>query len=308
MPTIRQLRMLISLADTGRYTESARLLGVAQSAVTAQVKALETRLGLPLVDRGRHGARLTPAGEDGVARARRVMQELDELERVARGGAAQLGGLIRLGCLPTVGPYLLPYATPQLHAAYPDLRLFVREGSTTSLETELQDGSLDTILSTQPETESLDSVALFTEEILVGLAVDHPLAARDSIAPSDMNGENLLTLGEGHHLGKLTGRIAAQSGARLRTDYVGQSLDAVRHMVAMGAGISLIPRLYAISEIEGREDVVVRRLDHARATRIIYLCWNRSSSRADDFTRLAEILSTAASRLIGTRQTARAGH
>lgn len=300
MTTLRQLEMLVSLADCGRYHETARDLGVAQSAVTAQIKALETRLGARLVDRGRHGARLTPIGEKVVARARIVLAEVVALERLAREDAAQLGGLIRLGCLPTIGPYLLPLVTPALHARYPGLRMVIREASALDLEMALSDGSLDAIISTTPVSGTgVEALLLFSENVFLGMANDDPLSVQRVVAIPALRDRDLLTLGEGHPLGRLTLEFAEQAGARVRTDYLGSSLDALRQMIAMGTGLGLVPELYVRSEIDGRSDVVVRPLDSTRARRAIYLVWRLGSGREADYRQLAQSLSEAAGARLG---------
>jgi len=299
MPTLRQLKMLCLLAETERFGETANRLGIAQSAVTAGIRSLEERLGLSLFDRGRHGARLTPAGESLLARARRIVQDVEDLERYARRDAAQLGGAIRLGCLPTVGPYLLPRATRRLHADFPDLKLIIREGTVPGLRQLLMDSVVDAILTVRPEFEGVDGEELFAESVHLALPPDDVLAGTGALALSALKGRDLLTLGESHQLGRLTLRFAEQAGAQVRTDYLGTSLDALRLMVSMGTGLALMPQLYILSEIEGRDDVVVRPIDSVHASRTLHLVWLKRSGRAQDFARLASIIRDAAEERLG---------
>lgn len=293
MPTLRQLKMLCLLAETERFGETANRLGIAQSAVTAGIRALEERLGLSLFDRGRHGARLTPAGESVLARARRIVADVEDLERFARRDAAQLGGTIRLGCLPTVGPYLLPRATPRLHADFPNLKLIVREAAVTGLRQLLMDSVVDAILTVRPEYDGVDSEELFAENVHLAMPPDDQLARRDSVSVAEMQGRDLLTLGDDHQLGRLTQRFAEQAGARVRTDYLGTSLDALRLMVSMGTGLALMPQLYILSEIQGRDDVIVRPVESVHASRTLHLVWLKRSGRTDDYRRLARIIREA---------------
>lgn len=295
MPTLRQLEILVALADTGRYHEAAVKLGLAQSGVTAQIKALEARLGLILMDRGRHGARPTPAGEAVIAKARVILADVEALTHLARADAAQLGGTIRLGVLPTIGPYLLPMATPQLHQKYPQLRLFVREGHGLELEGWVQASACDAALCTQVQAASgIEQELLFSERLYLAMAADDPLCIHRSVEPDMLAGRDLLTLGDNFQIGRISAGLAERHGARLRTDYTGSSLDALRQMVAMGVGLALLPELYVRSEITGREDVRVRPLDSPRSHRAVYLIWRARSARADDYRQLGEGLKAAA--------------
>jgi LysR family hydrogen peroxide-inducible transcriptional activator len=296
MLTLRQLQILVALADTGRYHEAGVKLGLAQSGVTAQIKALEARLGLVLFDRGRHGARPTPAGETVIGRARAILADVDALTRLAQADAAQLGGVIRLGVLPTIGPYLLPMATPRLHQRYPQLRLLVREGHGLELEGWVQSGACDAALCTQVQAAAgIEAQLLFSERLYLAMADDDPLVGLDEIDPELLGGRDLLTLGDAFQIGRISAGLAERHGARLRTDYTGSSLDALRQMVAMGVGLALLPELYVLSEIEGREDVRVRPLKTARTHRAVYLIWRSGSARAGDYRELGEGLREAAS-------------
>ncbi|MEO0981499.1 MAG: hydrogen peroxide-inducible genes activator [Pseudomonadota bacterium] len=303
MPTLRQLAFLAAISETGRYGEAARRLGVSQSAVSAQIDALETRLGVRLLERGRHGATLTPAGDEVVRKARQVLELVGEIEAVAAQRASNLGGLIRLGALATLGPYLLPYVTPRLHADYPDLRLFVREAPTVELEGLILDGGLDAALATAPEAATgLVSEILFTERLFIAMPVDDPLAGVDALGPSHLRGRDLLTLGDRYKLGRTTARLAEEAGAQIRFDYEGSSLDAIRQMVATGLGLALVTELYVRSEIEGRRDVAIARLHGPRWNRSIHLVWRSGARREDDYRALGGVIrDAAAERLIGPR-------
>jgi LysR family hydrogen peroxide-inducible transcriptional activator len=196
-----------------------------------------------LFERGRHGATLTPLGEEIVARARPILAQAQELEDVVRAAEKTLGGLIRLGTLPTLGPYLLPGVIPKLHVAHPELRLYVRELRTVDLEASLRQGAFDVLLSTRPDDmEGLAAVSLFEERLLLGLASDHRLAKKKAIGIEDLAAEKVLTLESGHYLSERARGLAREARAQLLVDYEGTSLDGLRQMVGLGMGSRCSPR------------------------------------------------------------------
>ena len=218
--TIRQLSLLVAAAEAGRFNLAAERAHISQPALSEQIAQLEHNLGAKLFERGRHGARLTPMGQEVAVRARVVLAHLQELEELVAARLGNLGGLIRLGALPTVGPYLLPSVVPELHAAHPQLRLYVREANNIELETRLRDGTFDVLLSTPPDdAEGLRVEPLFQESLLLGLSRDHRLAGRQTLNIADLAGENVLTLESGHYLSGRARGLAEIAHAKLQVDY-----------------------------------------------------------------------------------------
>ena len=290
-PTLRQLGLLVAVADTKRFTLAAERAHISQPALSEQIAQLEHNLGTKLFERGRHGAALTPLGEEIVSRARPILAQIQELEDVVRAAEKNLGGLIRLGTLPTLGPYLLPGVIPKLHAAYPELRLYVRELRTVDLEARLRQGAFDVLLSTRPDDmDGLASELLFEERLLLGLASDHRLAKKKTIGIADLSAEKVLTLESGHYLSERARGLAREAHAQLLIDYEGTSLDGLRQMVGLGMGVSLFPALYVYAEMLSDEAVAVRDIQIQRAARGIELIWRKSSPRGEDFRRLAKVL------------------
>jgi LysR family hydrogen peroxide-inducible transcriptional activator len=290
-PTLRQLALLIAVADTNRFTLAAERAHISQPALSEQIAQLEHNLGTKLFERGRHGAKLTPLGQEIAARARPILAEVQKLEDVVRAAEKNLGGLIRLGTLPTVGPYLLPGVIPKLHAAHPELRLYVRELRTIDLEARLRQGAFDVLLSTRPDDmEGLVTEPLFEERLLLGLASDHPLAKKRTIGIKDLAEEKVLTLESGHYLSERARGLAREAHAQLLVDYEGTSLDGLRQKVGLGMGVSLFPALYVHAEMISDEAVSVRDIRIEKAVRGIELIWRKSSPRGEDFLRLAKLL------------------
>lgn len=290
-PTLRQLQYLVAIADTGRFGEAADRLHVSQPSLSSQIAEMETALGVVLLERGRHGASLTPVGAEVVQRARRVLGEVEELKAAARQSHDQLRGRMRLGVLPSIGPYLLPEAAKRLHTLFPDLRLALREERTIDLDAHLSDGRLDAVISTAEDHPACNALTLFQEDLWVCTASDDPLAKnQEPLRLNKLKGRELLSLGYGHGLSQIVSELARKAGAHVSTEFEGTSLDAIRHMAVMGAGLAIVPSLYVASEVRWDKDVVALRLAHGGAKRRISLIWRSTSPLASHFDQLGIVL------------------
>lgn len=302
-PTLRQLQYLVAVADTGKFGEAAKRTNVSQPSLSAQIADMEEYLGSVLIERGRHGAFLTPLGEEAVRRARLILRDVEDLKAVLAADGSSLAGRIRLGVLPTVGPYLLPIVTRYLHVKYPSFRLHVREERTIDLEAHLHDGHFDTIISIYDDNESTEHIPLFEENLWVCAAPDDPIAqSSGDIKLADLKGRPLLSLGHGHRFNMKIQAIAEAAGAHVSSEYEGTSLDAIRQMAEMGAGVAVFPSLYALTEARRDPDLVVRRIDDPIARREVSLIFRQTSPLKDRLVQLAEELRAAAvSVLMGRR-------
>lgn len=298
-PTLRQLQYLVAIAESGRFGEAARRLNVSQPGLSAQIAAMEADLGVILFERTSTGALLTPKGEELVQRAKDILRDVDDFRAAARLDAGGLTGLIRLGVLPTIGPYLLPAVTRHLHARFPQLRFSVREERTRDLEAHLRDGHFDTIISVVDNPEDVVSFPLFQEHLWICVAPDDPLARSSApVALSDLEGRQMLSLGHWRHLDLKVQMIASEAGARVNTQYAGTSLDSLRQMAEMGAGIAVLPGLYALSEMRRDPHLIIRRIEHFFATRQVSLIRRATSPIAADLDRLVDILRPIAAGLL----------
>ncbi|MEE2877641.1 MAG: LysR substrate-binding domain-containing protein [Pseudomonadota bacterium] len=294
-PTLRQLQYLVAIADTGKFGDAAKRVNVSQPSLSAQIADMEEYIGAVLIERGRHGAFMTPLGEEAVRRARLILRDVEDLKSVVQSGGDTLAGRIRLGVLPTIGPYLLPAVTRHLHAKYPEFRLNVREERTIDLEAHLHDGRLDTVISTIEDHSDAEHAPLFEENLWICAAPDDPLAqTAGDVRLSDLKGRPLLTLGYGHRFNITIQTLAEAAGAHVSSEYEGTSLDAIRQMAEMGAGVAVFPSLYALTEARRDPDLVVRKIDDPLARREISLIWRRTSPLSDRLTKLAEELKAAA--------------
>ncbi|MEO1639806.1 MAG: hydrogen peroxide-inducible genes activator [Pseudomonadota bacterium] len=294
LPSLRQLRYLIALAEHRHFRKAAAAMGISQPSLSLQIGKLEDLLGIALVERGRGPVTLTPEGREVVTRAARTLAEVQDLVDVLQAFQTGLAGTIRLGTTPTIGPYLMPYVVERLHARYPDLRLYIREVAPQELRGELTAGSLDVIITQLPERgDDVVELQLFQEPLLLAMAQEHPLAAGHTVTETDLAGLNVLSLGAKYAMHAQISAICHQYGAVIARDYEGTSLDAIRQMVGMGMGVAFLPRLYTKSEIDGRgSNVVVQPFAGERIMRPVGLVW-RSGARATVYHRLGNVIRQA---------------
>jgi len=288
MPTIQQLRYLVSLSETRHFRRAADACHVTQPTLSAQLKELERKLGVTLVERSRSKLIITPTGEAVVGIARRILRDLDEIRAVSASGRATLESTIRIGVVPTLGSYFLPLIVPDLHARYPRLGLYMREGLSQMLLRRIEDGGLDLLFFPMPiGSGDLDGISLFREPIHVALPVDHRLAAERAISHKMLAGETILALEPDHKLYEQVREICDDAGAELSHEYEGTSLDTLRQMVAMGMGLSFLPALYVKSEVEREDLVVARPFAHRAPSRTIGMVWRRGTVREAEYRTLA---------------------
>jgi LysR family transcriptional regulator, hydrogen peroxide-inducible genes activator len=288
--TTRQLAYFRALADHGSFTRAAAAMGVSQPSLSQQIGALEAIVGAPLFERG--GATiLTPLGREALERARRILVEVVDLEELRAASDDALVGTIRLGVSPTLGAYLLPALVARLHRDYPALRVHVRERHPSRLVDGLAAGEHDLILVQLPAPgRGFHVERLFREPLFLGMAADHPLAAKTAIERQDLEGASLLTLEPDYRLAEQVTAIAAEAGAIVLRDYEGTSLDAVRQMAGMGMGLALLPDLYVRQEVRVGDDVVVRPFAGGRYYREIGLLWRPGAGRSPAFALIGEQL------------------
>ena len=298
-PTLRQMEYLVAIADTGTFSAAAKRTFVSQPSLSTQVRDMEAHIGVALLERGRHGALLTPVGHEMVARARIVLRQVEEMKVLGREAGGTLAGRIKLGVLPTVGPYLLPQVTRSLHKTYPDLRLFVREERTLDLQDHLSSGQFDVIISTPEDHPDTKSLPIVTENIYICVAPDDPLAAsRTPIELEALKDRECLTLGHGHKFATVVKTLAARAGATTSDEYEGTSLDAIRQMASMGGSVAVLPSLYAISEAKRDPQLIVRAINHPLAQREIALIWRYSSPLGAKFEKIGSVFSSVAKQIM----------
>lgn len=288
--TLKQLHCLAALAENRHFRRAAEAVGVSQPSLSAQIQNLESVLSIRLVDRARGGVSLTPAGREVAARARRMLDEAQAMRDFASAAQSGLAGTIRLGTAPTVGPYLLPFIVSTLHKRDKSLGLFVREDAPHTLEHDLARGDHDLLLTPlSPTSADFASETLFREPLYLAIAADHRLAGVAAPALKDIKGERVLALSPRHQLHDQVAVICEAAGARVDRDYEGTSVDALRHMVGMGMGVTFLPALYAHSEIRAKSEIALKRISGKLFVRSIALVWRKGAGGARNYRDIAEI-------------------
>lgn len=290
LPTLRQLRYLVALAEHRHFGRAAEACLATQSTLSAGLQELENLLGVMLVERTKRKVMLTPLGEEVVARAREVLRGAEDIADLAASAAEPLSGPLRLGVIPTIGPFLLPRVLPGLRAAHPKLRLYLREDLTARLLDRLGAGDLDLVLIALPyHAPDIETLEVAQDPFELACPPDHPLAAKAELTSADLVGADLLLLEEGHCLRDHALAACHLPGPSRGEGVLGTSLATLVQMVANGLGVTLLPKMAVESGILAGTDLITRPIPDA-GSRGIGLAWRPSSPRKADFRALAEML------------------
>ena len=291
LPSPQQLRYLLALAECGHFGRAAEACTVTQSTLSAGILALERQLDAAILDRGggKHVV-FTALGEEVVARARTALAALEALAEAASAARAPLSGPLRLGVIPTVGPFLLPRLMAAVRAAFPNLRLFVREDLTKALVERLAGNRLDVLLVALPcECGDAETLEVLRDEFVVALPKGHRLAARERVPVAALARERMLLLEDGHCLRDQALALCGAAGEH--EGFVATSLHTLAQMVAGGLGVTLLPRMAVDAGVAAWAEVELRPLSGSSAWRTIGLAWRPRSPRADEYRALAPLIA-----------------
>ncbi len=292
--TLRDLEYLVALADARHFGRAAARCHVSQPTLSTQIRKLEDSLGAQLVERRPRRVAITAEGEAVVERARRMLRDAEDIRALARASQDPLAGQLKVGLIPTLGPYLLPRVTPRIARALPKLQLMLHEYQTAALVERTLAGELDlAILALPADTKSLVTRPLFAEAFLVAMPVSHRLAAKKRIKSSDLSGEKLLLLEEGHCLRDQALEVCARAGTE-EQDFRATSLETLRQMVAAGLGITLLPRVAAEGPFASARGLAVRPFAPPAPNRVVGAAWRRTTSRREAIAAVCDIIAGAA--------------
>jgi LysR family hydrogen peroxide-inducible transcriptional activator len=291
--TLRQLQYLAAVADLRSFRRAAEACHVSQPSLSAQVAAAEQALGVRLFERDRRGVLLTRAGEALLERLRRVLTEADDLVEAARRHADPRAGTLRLGVLPTIGPYLLPAAVPALRAALPRLQVRWEEDRTATLVRRVEAGELEgALMAAEADLGGLETLSVGEDPFLLAAPPDHALAGEKGPArPADLRGAEVLLLDDGHCLRDQALEVCGRARAR-ELDFRATSLGTLVQMVAGGAGVTLLPALAAPAE-SARAGLVLRPFAAPVPGRTLVLAWRRRSAAEPTLREVAEVIARA---------------
>ena len=290
LPTMKQLQYLVALADTQHFGRAAERCNITQSTLSAGIRDLESVLGTEVAERSNRHVLMTRAGMNIAGRAKALLRQAEEVMEMARAGRAPMTGEMRLGVIPTIGPFLLPRVLPTLRERFPELTIYLREEQTVPLLARLEDGELDAALIALPcETGDLAVDDIFEDEFLFACNPTHALAGAEEVSREALEGEPLMLLEEGHCLRGHALDVCSAGNTKARAQFEASSLHTLVQMVAAGIGVTLIPRIAIEARIARGTDISLSPLS-VPASRRIGLAWRRTSLRVEDFRILAGAL------------------
>ena len=296
MVSLRQLRYLESLSETRHFGHAAEACAVSQPALSMQIKELEDELQISLVERRKTGIELTEQGEEISRRARTILASVRDLVDYAKQQEGVLSSVLKLGAIPSIAPYLLPAALPELQRRFPALNLQLRETLTANLVHELVTGDLDLILIALPIDPEVETLHLFDDRFILATKATRS-NQRARRANADMLAhDRLLLLEEGHCLRDQALSYCHMLTPEARDSFGASSLATIVQMVANGYGITLLPEMAIASEIHTSGDIRLLRFNAPEPKREIGLAWRKTSPRKGDFVQFAQLLRDVAPR------------
>lgn len=306
LPTLRQLQYLVAVVDLCHFGKAAEASAVTQSTLSAAIQELEELLGAPLLERSKRSVVPTPLGREVARRAREVLRATEDIVDAAQASRDVMSGPLRLGIIPTIGPFVLPRALPRLRKTFPHLQLFLREEQTAPLVAKLQAGRLDAVLLALPYSlQDMEVMEIGNDPFWVVYPPDHAPPPK-VVQQGDIASENLLLLEEGHCLRDQALAACHLEGGRNEA-FQGTSLHTVVQMVANGLGVTLLPQMALDAGILQGLNLEARPLAGEEASRRIGLVWRRSSARKETYRRLGQALKAEMDAMAERRRSTRAG-
>ncbi|MEE2769617.1 MAG: LysR substrate-binding domain-containing protein [Pseudomonadota bacterium] len=242
---LRTLEYLVKVAETRHFSKAANQCCVTQPTLSTQLKKLENHLGVIIFERDNKNVMLTPLGAKLVSQAKQVLLEAKQLKVIAKNSINPLSGKYNLGIIPSIGPYLIPDLLQKTKTQLKDLKVFVVEDRVESLLEMLRNGQLDAILLSTPfpNDANLTKKIIFKEEFFVAMQNEHPLAKKETIKIEDLSAETMLALDDHHCMRTQTQEIL--SNKPLSKEFKASSLATLKHLVAQGHGLTIIPKMVA---------------------------------------------------------------
>lgn len=305
LPTLKQLQYLVALKEQGHFGRAAESCFVTQSTLSAGIRELETLIGTTLVERTRRVVRFTALGDRIVEKAYRVLREAEELAAIAQAAGKPLSGDLRMSVIPTIAPFLLPRLLPHLRREKPELKLYLREETSTAAIESLRHAHVDCVLMALPfAIGDVECEHLFDDQLFVAFPKDDPRDPPASIDPLMIDETRLLLLEDGHCLKDHALAACNRPELRAEATMMGTSLHTLVQMVDNGLGLTLLPQIAIEGGLLDHTNISVRPLQSAHAFREIALVWRKASPREKEFRMLAGILRHLAEKRISGNEAA----
>ncbi|WP_038202000.1 LysR substrate-binding domain-containing protein [Xenophilus azovorans] len=295
--TLTELKYIVAVARERHFGKAAEACFVSQPTLSVAIKKLEEELEVKLFERSAGEVTVTPLGEQIVQQAQTVLDQAATIKEIAKRGKDPLAGPLNLGVIYTIGPYLLPDLVRQNIARTPQMPLVLQENFTVKLLEQLRSGDIDCAIIAEPFPDTGLAIApLYDEPFMAAVPVSHPLAARESVSSDELKNETMLLLGTGHcfrdHVLEVCPEFArfSSNAEGIRKSFEGSSLETIKHMVAAGMGVTLVPRLSVPAEAlkprsRAKDAAPIVRYLPVRDTggeppsRRVVLAWRRSFTR-----------------------------
>ncbi len=247
--TLTELKYIVALAREKHFGRAAEACFVSQPTLSVAIRKLEDELGVQLFERGTAGIQTTAMGDQLIEQAQKVLDEDSLLKDLARQGRDPLAGPLRVGVIFTIGPYLLPWLVPQMIQAHPSMPMLLQENYTVKLLETLRQGEIDVLILAEPfDAQGLVTEPVYDEHFMVAVPRQHPWAKRRRIPSAELTQQTMLLLGSGHCFRDQVVEICpelsrfSQASSGIQKTFEGSSLETIRHMVASGVGITVLPQ------------------------------------------------------------------
>jgi LysR family hydrogen peroxide-inducible transcriptional activator len=247
--TLTELKYIVALAREKHFGRAAEACFVSQPTLSVAIRKLEDELGVQLFERGTAGIQTTAMGDQLIEQAQKVLDEASLLKDLARQGRDPLAGPLRVGVIFTIGPYLLPWLVPQMIQAHPSMPMLLQENYTVKLIETLRQGEIDVLILAEPfDAQGLVIEPVYDEHFMVAVPRQHPWAKRRRIPSAELTQQTMLLLGSGHCFRDQVVEICpelsrfSQASSGIQKTFEGSSLETIRHMVASGVGITVLPQ------------------------------------------------------------------
>ncbi len=284
--TLTELKYIVAVARERHFGRAAEACFVSQPTLSVAIKKLEEELGVQLFERGGSEVSITPVGEQIVEQAQRVLEQTSAIREIAEQGKDPLVGLLRVGVIYTIGPYLLPQLVRRMIEDAPKMPLLLQENFTVKLLELLRQGDIDIAILADPFADhGLITLGVYDEPFVVAVPKQHPWARRASISSTELKEQTMLLLGTGHCFRDQVLEVCpelsrySQASAGIQKTFEGSSLETIRHMVASGIGITVLPWTACA---QPRDDDLLRYIpfDAPPPHRRVSLVWRKSFTRA----------------------------
>ena len=293
--TLTELRYIVAVSQKNHFGKAAQSCFVSQPTLSIAIKKLEEELDVRLFERSsKNEVQITEIGQQIINQAYVVLQEAQMVTEIAQQGKDPLSGQFRLGVIYTIGPYLLPGLILKLNDNAPNLRLIIEENFTANLFHSLKQGALDAIIISYPfEEPGIETAPLYEEPFIVALPGNHEWHDRDSIPPQDLASQDLMLLGAGHCFREQVIRACpdCMSGnSELTRTLEGGSLETIRHMVAAGTGITVLPTTSIFHDSRMDSLIRIKPFQSPSPSRTVAIAWRKHYPRKEAIQTIRETI------------------